>query len=82
VQRALQVDVSLPAATFALLEGGKTQLDDRRHRAFEMIGRLRAGISAAQAQARFDVLAAQLQHPYLRARRAARVDPIEALRND
>src|SRR5439155_4515694 len=41
-----------------------TQLDDRRHRAFEMIGRLRAGISVGQAQARFDLIAAQLQHQY------------------
>src|SRR3989441_9043145 len=64
VQRALQVDVFLPGATFAQLKGGKTQLDDRRHRAFEMIGRLRAGVSVAQAQARFDVLTAQLQHQY------------------
>src|SRR2546425_326790 len=64
VQRALQVDVFLPGATFAQLKGGKSQLDDRRHRAFEMIGRLRAAISVAQAQARFDVLTAQLQYQY------------------
>src|SRR5438876_3628697 len=64
VQRALQVDVFLPAASFAQLKGGKSQLDDRRHRAFEMIGRLRAGVSVGQAQARFDVLAAQLQRQY------------------
>src|SRR5438034_10644692 len=64
VQRVLQVDVFLPVATFAQLKGGKSQLDDRRHRAFEMIGRLRAGVSVGQAQARFDVLAAQLQRQY------------------
>ena len=64
VQRALQVDVFLPGATFAQLKGGRSQLDDRRHRAFEMIGRLRAGISVGQAQARFDLVAAQLQHQY------------------
>src|SRR3989441_7899345 len=33
---------------FAQLKGGKSQLDQGRHRAFEMIGRLRAGISVAQ----------------------------------
>src|SRR5207244_11468583 len=64
VQRAFQVDVLLPAATFAQLKGGRTQLNDRRHRAFEMIGRLRAGISVGQVQARFNLIAAQLQHQY------------------
>src|SRR5438128_3243754 len=64
VQRTPQVDVFLPGATFAQLKGGKTQLDDRRHRAFEMIARLRAGVSVAQAQARFEGLAAHLQLQY------------------
>src|SRR5919198_2963636 len=66
VQRALQVDVFVPIGTLNRLKGGKTQLEDRQHRAFEIIGRLRPGITATQAQARFDVIAAQLQHQYPR----------------
>jgi MacB-like periplasmic core domain/FtsX-like permease family len=62
--RGLRVDVGVSFQAQPLLAGGQDFIGQRGNRGLLVIGRLRSGTSVAQAQARFNVVAAQLYHAY------------------
>jgi len=60
----VKVDVFVPAMMQGVLGQGRDTLSERGNKEFMVIGRLRPGVTLAQAQSRFDVLAAQLAKEY------------------
>ncbi|HYE85735.1 MAG TPA: ADOP family duplicated permease [Vicinamibacterales bacterium] len=57
-------DVWLPAAIAPQVLNGSTELVERSSRGYLMLGRLRSGVTAAQAQAELDIAMAELGRTY------------------
>ncbi len=64
LKRVLQVDLFVPLAMKEKLSGEKDVFGNRGNRWLAVFGRLRSGVSLPQAQAKFTVLASQLQQQY------------------
>jgi predicted permease len=63
--RGLAIDAWVPlAAARSLAHGGRDATEQRGSRGLLLIGRLRPGVTVSQAQAAFDVIAAQLYAAY------------------
>ena len=60
----LQSDLWLPATLAPVLLGGSSELEDRRLRGYNMIGRLRPGATRAEAQAQVDAAMRDLAGAY------------------
>lgn len=60
----VKIDVFIPASMEAVLGGDKDFLSNRQNKEFMVVGRLRPGVSREQAQAKFSIIAAELQKQF------------------
>jgi predicted permease len=61
----MALDVWLPLGTLPLVQpGGQSALDDRTNRSLNLLGRMRADVDVAQAQAALATVAARLEQSY------------------
>lgn len=60
----VKIDVFVPAVMEGVIGGDRDFLSKRQNKEFMVVGRRRAGVPTAQVQARFNLIASELQHEY------------------
>src|SRR4029077_5126608 len=60
----VKIDVFVPAAMEGVLGGDTDYLSQRQNKEFMVVGRLHTGVALGQAQAKFNLIADELQNLY------------------